>query len=139
MRALSEGKASQSRILIILNDVKTITQSELTEWLGVQPGTASEVIGKLEKAGLITRAESEKDKRTCELGLTQSGKEHAEKAVAERKKRYKEMFTCLSDAEKSAALVLFEKINSDWEVRYGNVKPFCAHNCNGHSRKNTEE
>ena len=40
-----------------------MTQSELTEYLGVQPGSASEVIGKLESAGLIVRTPSEKDRR----------------------------------------------------------------------------
>ena len=49
MRSLYEGKGSQKRILIVLNEVGNITQRELTERLGIQPGSVSEVIAKLEK------------------------------------------------------------------------------------------
>ena len=48
MRSLYEGKASQKRILIILNESETITQRDLTERLGIQPGSASEILSKLE-------------------------------------------------------------------------------------------
>lgn len=42
-----EGKGSQKRVLMILKEVTSITQRDLTERLGIQPGSASEVIGKL--------------------------------------------------------------------------------------------
>ena len=51
MRQTYEGKGSQSRILIILNEAETITQRALTQQLGIQPGSASEVLGKLESFG----------------------------------------------------------------------------------------
>lgn len=44
MRSLYEGKASQKRILIILNESEAITQRDLTERLGIQPGSASEIL-----------------------------------------------------------------------------------------------
>lgn len=47
LRILFEGKGSQKRILILLYEAEGMTQRELTEKLGVQPGSASEVIGKL--------------------------------------------------------------------------------------------
>lgn len=120
VRALSDGKAGQSRILIIVNEEEEIAQNELTELLGVQPGTVSEVIGKLENAGLIERVESEQDRRTCRLKLTRDGKQIAEQASAERKNRYDQMFSCLSESEKTELLVLLEKVNNDWQARYGN-------------------
>lgn len=119
VRAMSDGKASQSRILIVLNTEKTITQSKLTELLDVQPGTVSEVIGKLERAGLIKRAESDKDKRTCELRLTKEGAAKATQASSDRKNRYDDMFACLTESEKSDLLTMLEKVNEDWERRYG--------------------
>ena len=127
VRSLSDGKASRSRILIILSECKTITQSDLTERLCVQPGTVSEVIGKLERAGLIVRSENEKDKRTCELRLTEEGLSKATEAAAERKKRYAEMFSHLSDDEKDALLSLLEKVNSDWQARYGDCGRSALH------------
>ena len=64
-----DGKGGQGRVLRILTESGTMTQRELTERLGIQPGSASEVIGKLEKAGLIVRTASEADRRTADIRL----------------------------------------------------------------------
>ena len=77
MRFLYEGKASQKRILIILNELGIMTQRDLTEHLGVQPGSASEILSKLENAGLIIRSQNETDRRTTDVSLTDTGRELA--------------------------------------------------------------
>lgn len=118
MRSLYEGKGSQKRILIVLNEVGNITQSELTEHLGIQPGSASEVIAKLEDAGNIVRVPSDSDHRTMDISLTEQGRILAETFLAQREKRHEEMFSCLSEEEKISLLKLLEKINRDWETRY---------------------
>ena len=75
LRHISEGKGSQQRILIMLNELGPISQNELTQQLGIQPGSASEVIIKLETAGYITRTPSEKDRRTTVVQLTEEESE----------------------------------------------------------------
>lgn len=118
MRFLYEGKGSQRRVLIILNETGKITQRELTERMGIQPGSASEVIAKLEEAGYVTRTPSETDRRTADIELTQEGKMSAQEATEQRNKRHEEMFSCLSEDEKNSLLLLLEKVNKDWEERY---------------------
>ena len=118
MRHISEGKGSQKRILMILNESPNITQSELTERLQIQPGSVSEVIGKLEAAGLIVRSPSETDRRTTNISLTETGKAAAEEAHVQREKRHNQMFASLSDDEKESLLQLLEKVNADWDVKY---------------------
>lgn len=118
MRFLYEGKESQKRILIILNEHGCITQRELTARLGVQPGSASEVIAKLEGAGLITRTPNSTDRRTADIHLTDTGRTLALEAEAQRRKRHEEMFSGLSGEEKQAFLALMEKVYADWEIRY---------------------
>lgn len=118
MRNISEGKGSQKRILIILDEVGTITQSELTQRLGIQPGSASEVLGKLESAGFITRTSSEADRRTTDVALTDVGKAAAKEARDKRTERHNQMFSCLSVEERNALLFLLEKVNADWDRRY---------------------
>ena len=132
IRALSEGKASQSRILILLDEEETITQSELTERLGVQSGSVSEVIGKLESAGLIMRTPSEQDRRTSDIRLTEAGKLHAQKAFEQRKQRHTEMFSCLSEEDKDDLLMLLEKVNHDWRHRYGEKSAEHGHHNHRH-------
>lgn len=118
MRFLYEGKASQKRILMILKKSESMTQKDLTERLGIQPGSASEILLKLENAGLITRTRNEHDRRTTDICLTDSGRELAEEALAQRKKRHEEMFSCLSEKEKQELLSLLEKLCADWKSRY---------------------
>ncbi|WP_160560950.1 MarR family winged helix-turn-helix transcriptional regulator [Parablautia muri] len=136
MRSLYEGKASQQRILIILDEVKTITQRDLTIRLGIQPGSASEILSKLENAGLIRRTISETDRRTANLSLTDEGRQMALDAARRRFERHEEMFSCLSEREKEELLSLFEKLNADWTNRYGRImeerrKQRQMHKCEG--------
>ena len=123
MRLLYEGKASQKRILIILNESETITQKDLTERLGIKPGSASEILSKLESAGWIIRTRNEVDRRTTDICLTDNGRELAAEALAQRQKRHEEMFSCLSGEERQELLSLLERVSADWRIRYSkNVK-----------------
>lgn len=121
---LYEGRGSQKRILIILCQEGNMTQRELTERLRIQPGSASEVIGKLENAGLIVRTPSRTDRRTADICLTESGKIEAQKAAKQRKARHEEMFSCLLPEEKETLLALTEKLNHDWAERYGGARKY---------------
>lgn len=134
MRFLYEGKGSQKRILIVLNEVGNITQRELTERLGIQPGSASEVIAKLEDAGYIMRTPSETDRRTMDIALTKTGKLSALEAAEQRNRRHEEMFSCLSANEKDTLLSLLEKVKTDWENRYQEVEEKHKH-CRQHHGK----
>lgn len=118
MRRQSEGKASQKRILIILHKSGTLTQKELTERLGIQAGSASEILSKLENAGLITRTTNTADRRTTDIQLTDAGTQLALDAAEQRQKRHQEMFSCLSSEEQQTLLSLLEKIHTDWEIRF---------------------
>ena len=109
-----DGKGGQGRILRILTESGTMTQRELTERLGIQPGSASEVIGKLEKAGLIARTASEADRRTADIRLTENGRTHAAEQAEHRLDRNREMFASLTEEEKETLLALLEKLNMSW-------------------------
>lgn len=118
MHRISEGKGSQKRILIILRENPGITQRALTEYLDIQPGSASEVIGKLEGAGLLLRTPSQRDRRTAELHLTEAGEAVAKEAHEGREQRHRSMFACLSKEEREELLSLLERLNSSWEQQY---------------------
>lgn len=121
MRSLYEGRGSQKRILIVLSEAGPITQRELTARLGIQPGSASEVIAKLEQAGLVVRSLSETDRRTADISLTEEGERQARTALEQRQRRHEEMFSSLTDEEKAQLLSLLEKVNSDWGDRYHTI------------------
>lgn len=127
IRFLFEGKGSQKRVLIILYEAGNMTQRELTEKIGIQPGSASEVIGKLESAGLIKRKPSKADRRTADIELTKKGLLQAKEAAKQRKKRHKEMFSGLSSDEKNTLLTIVENLNLDWDRRYCEIKKDFTH------------
>lgn len=118
MRRIAEGKASQKRVLILLKESGGMTQKALTDRLGVQPGTVSEVLWKLETAGLICRSQNTTDRRTTDVALTEQGAIMAEEAYHSREARHEQMFAVLTEDEKDTLLHLLEKINTDWSCKY---------------------
>lgn len=118
LRSIFEGKGSQKRILIILYECGVITQSDLTQHLGIQPGSASEVLAKLESAGLITRRPSQTDRRTTDVQLTETGIAVAQDAKKEREKRHQQVFACFTEGEKRELLAMLERLNSSWDESY---------------------
>lgn len=109
-----ESRGGQGRILKLLAKEGDMTQRLLTEKLGIQPGSVSEVIGKLERAGYVTRSENAEDRRTADIHLTQAGRERAEAREQEKP----ELFSALSEEEKSQLLTLLERLRGDWRERF---------------------
>lgn len=118
VRNLYEGKGSQKRILILLRESGGMTQAQLTQRLGIRQGSASEVIRKLDSAGLIRRTKNSTDKRTVDIILTDEGHLAADSASAQRKQRHSDMFSCLTEQEKEELLRLTEMLNRNWEQKY---------------------
>lgn len=110
------GKSSQNLILQILSKSEHMTQRELTEQLGIQPGSASEIIKKLESARLITRQSNSADRRTVDITLTDAGKAQAEASHSHHANHT--LFETLTDDEKQQLLTLLEKVSQDWLNRF---------------------
>ena len=64
----------QALILSILAGREAISQRELQQMLGIQPGSLSELISKLEAKGCLTREKAE-DRRGNLLRITDAGRE----------------------------------------------------------------
>ena len=87
----------------------SLSQRELTELMDVRPGSLSELLGKMEARGLISRIRSGEDHRRVTVSLTEAG---AEKA-AERGPR--DLFAALTDGEKEQLKALLAKLTASWE------------------------
>ncbi len=112
-----EGPGGQNRVLSILKEEGEMTQRALTERLGIQPGSASELIGKLEKAGYLIRTPGLEDRRTAEVSLTEAGAARAGEAAEKRQAQREEMFAALTEEERQSLLALMEKLYLSWEER----------------------
>ncbi|MBR3504548.1 MAG: MarR family transcriptional regulator [Clostridia bacterium] len=78
MRHSDGSGGSQERVLRILARWDGLSQRALQAELGVQPGSLSELISKLEAKGLLTRQPDGEDRRRVVLHLTEAGREAAE-------------------------------------------------------------
>lgn len=117
IRNLSEGRASQKRILVLLKETGSITQRALTKALCVQSASSSEILTKMEEAGLILRVPNGEDRRTMDISLTNAGRAEAEAAAEQTAAFRNEMFACLTEEEKRTLAALLEKLNGEWEIR----------------------
>ena len=106
IRRLFEGKESQSRILMILRLHGAVTQKMLIQILHIQPGSASEILKKMEKAGLIIRVPNEMNRRASDIVLTRQGRS------------VWEMMACLSEDEKESLFSMLDRMKEDWQQRF---------------------
>jgi DNA-binding MarR family transcriptional regulator len=52
-----------------------ITHSELAEWLNVRPATVTNMVKRMEKAGLVERRRDAEDERVSRVYLTEAGRD----------------------------------------------------------------
>ncbi len=112
-----EDKGSQTRILHILLEEGSMSQKALTDRICIRSGSASEVLGKLEKAGYICRTVSEADRRGMDIALTREGETHARETTRLRNAWISSQFSSLTEAEKETLLEILEKLSRDWQQR----------------------
>ena len=112
-------RRGQEKILRILWEQGEISQRELQELLGIQPGSMSEIAAKLESQGLIVRGRAEADRRKILLSLTEEGRAWLSRQNEDSvRKRRAELFSALTDQEQQMMRTLLEKLRVDWEQRF---------------------
>ena len=105
---------SQNRILLLLHSEGPMTQKALMCQMQIQPGSLSEVLSKVESAGLIVRRRCEDDRRNCEIRLTPEGVEQAEAFERDRQDMAQLLFETLTPDEKQALSDILVKLHDHW-------------------------
>lgn len=99
----------QGKVLSILKQRGEISRSELEEQLGISRQGLNELLGKLEKNGLILRAPSQSDRRAVSVRLTEQGLA----AAGEREENLHPLtglLACLSEEEQRTLSHYLERI-----------------------------
>ena len=105
---------SQMRLLLRLRD-EPMTQKELTDQLRIQPGSLSEMLAKVERAGLVEKRRSERDRRNFELRLTDEGRAQADVFEKEQMEQATWLLEPLTDDQKVQLKSLLETLIAHWE------------------------
>lgn len=106
---------AQKRALLLIALNEGISQRELCEKMGIQPSSASELLGKLEARGLINKAADPNDLRTVFLSVTEQGKRVLENG--EEQEDALSAFDALGDSEKQEMKASADKLIDACEER----------------------
>ena len=105
-----------ARTLSVLADNDGATSRELCEILDVRPSSLSELLGKMEEHGLVTRQTSEEDKRAAKVLLTGEGKTAAANLKENMEKHAAEFSACFTDEEAAQFCTLADKLSAHLEA-----------------------
>ena len=92
--------AAQSSVLTTLMDRGPLRMGELAAIEGVRMPTATSVVARLVKLGLVERIADPQDRRAVLVGITARGSAQIGELVAERNTRFAELLDRLSDEER---------------------------------------
>ena len=105
----------RERVLSLLDETEGISQQRLALILGVRPQSLSELLGKLEKDGLLQRSRNPDDRRETLVSLTPAGKERAAVFEEERRRSVEAFFRPLTEEEKETLSALLDKLLAEPE------------------------
>lgn len=109
------GHPGQARLFALLAGRDGAGQSEIAEELGVRPASLSELLDRLEEAGLAERRHSDTDKRAARVFLTDEGKKMAEETSMAGEEFMKGMFDAMTEQECAQLVGLLEKLVENME------------------------
>jgi DNA-binding MarR family transcriptional regulator len=107
-----EQNNGQGRIIHILSLRGTISQRELQDILHIQAGSLSEIVGKLETKGYLTKERDANDQRKLILKVTSKGRKSPEEK--QYMKSREELFSSLNDQEQMQLKKILRKLLEDW-------------------------
>ena len=93
----------------------SMTQKALGEHMRIQPGSLSEVLSKVEQAGLVEKARDEADRRSFARTLTAAGHAQAGEYARQRAEAAQQLFAPLSDEQKQTLGELLATLLASWE------------------------
>jgi len=108
------NRRGQGKILRILRKNGDLTQHELKEMLGIQAGSVSELLAKMEASGLIQRKRDQQDRRRILVSITEKGVEDLLLHEKQRIRRQAVLYDCLTGEECRELIRLLSKLKESW-------------------------
>ncbi len=90
---------SQLKLLYLVAHTDTLNISDAATFLGVSPAAASKTVDKLVRRRLLRRAETQQDRRTSHLSLTETSRKLMDAYIAARDQRARAVFSHFSAEE----------------------------------------
>ena len=100
----------RERVLSLLDETEGISQQKLALILGIRPQSLSELLGKLEKDGLLVREKNPEDRRETLVSLTPEGRERAASFEEERRRVGEAFLAPLTEEERETLGALLTRL-----------------------------
>lgn len=104
---------ARAKVLMRLDDAGPMNQATLAGLLGYAPRSVTETIDALERDGLVTRGEDERDRRARIVALTPAGRDACATAYAVRLKAMDEIFGSLTPSERVTLAALIATVRTN--------------------------
>lgn len=108
-----ELSAGQPKVLEYLIEHDGVAQKDIAEACIIEPATATSLLARMEKTGLIDRRSREDDKRYILVYLTEKGRARAEASVNVLSDVEEHVFEGFSDAEREAFISYLKRVNGN--------------------------
>ena len=109
------GRSGRAPILCTLRKMGgKMPQRELASRFELKAGSLSEVLAKLEEAGLIERTRDPQDRRQLIVRLTDEGERKADEDQVDRERFRAEALTCLGAEERAGLEDMLARIKQHW-------------------------
>ena len=100
----------RGRLMGLLNDEGEMNQCGIASRLGIRPQSLSELIVKMESDGLISRRQSDEDKRSIIVSLTDKGRARVENFRSAHRQNAVDFLSPLSDNEKKELADMLKRL-----------------------------
>ena len=100
----------QYGVILQLYDHETLALSELSKLIFCGNSNLTALVDRMERDGLVQRANHESDRRVKEIRLTEKGRELAPQVIAEYRPFLHQMMSCLSPEEHRVLIDLLTRL-----------------------------
>ncbi len=109
----------QNRLLSLISQNNGASQGELGDKMDVRPSSMTEMLLKMEQAGLIVRKQDENDQRVMRVFLTDAGQKAAAQSDVASGDLTTAIFNCLTEKEQTQMLAFIGKVSASIEATDG--------------------
>ncbi len=121
------------RMLITLREHDGAAPAELCEIMDVRPSSMSELLGRMEEHGLISRVSDDTDRRLTKVFLSDSGKDAVRSIETSFNEENAKLAACFTEEEAAEFCVLCDKLSAHLESDvFGEEREHCHHGHHGH-------
>jgi len=104
---------ARSKVLMRLREGGPMNQATLAGLLGYAPRSVTDTVDALERDGLVTRTEDERDRRARIVTLTDKGRDAVRQVAVVRRKCMEKTFGKLSASERDHLIALLATVRTN--------------------------